>query len=249
MLSPSVKSINTNTSKFPRYQTQTQTQTQTLGLSTTPITNSHIIDDTLATKKSLFYILNPSGDLKRTQTTFSSLLARNQEYYGVVGRYPFSTELEDHLQTRQLFVYIGHGSGDSIIKRQYILKSNLEIALLMGCSSVSPTIETTNCVRTVVPTSTGAGTGAGTGSKSFKKNGTVSTYLAAKCKAVVGNLWDVGDKDIDRFTIELFKLCGISHPSLSTNTASLVGSVQSSRIACNLKYLTGCSPVVYGLPL
>lgn len=61
---------------------------------------------------------------------------------------------------------------------------------------------------------------------------------------VLGNLWDVTDRDIDRFTkalLEAWFSAGSGAPLLSY--------MGSSRQATHLKHLIGAAPVVYGLPL
>ena len=61
--------------------------------------------------------------------------------------------------------------------------------------------------------------------------------------AIVANLWDVTDKDIDRFSELLLKQWLQSGLCLS-----LPQVLSQSRQACKLKYLIGASPVLYGLP-
>ena len=89
---------------------------------------------------------------------------------------------------------------------------------------------------------------------------------------MVANLWDVTDKDIDRFSMVALRQWGLLKAeehvhsdssetgalnealgSLSLNTPSmkihLSQAVASSRRACVLRYLVGAAPVVYGLPV
>jgi len=68
-------------------------------------------------------------------------------------------------------------------------------------------------------------------------------YLLAGCPAIVANLWDVTDKDIDRFSESLLKQWLQPNAQLS-----LPQVLSQSRQACKLKYLIGASPVLYGLP-
>lgn len=88
----------------------------------------------------------------------------------------------------------------------------------------------------------------------------------------MANLWDVTDKDIDRFSMIALRQWGLLkaeehvHPdspetgalnealgSLSLSAPSmkmhLSQAVASSRPACVLRYLVGAAPVVYGLPV
>lgn len=73
--------------------------------------------------------------------------------------------------------------------------------------------------------------------------------IASPCSpAVVGNLWDVTDKDLDRFThsaLEKFGLLG----GESNGVLSLPSAVAASRSSCSLRYLNGAAPVVWGIPV
>ena len=57
-------------------------------------------------------------------------------------------------------------------------------------------------------------------------------------------MWDVTDKDIDRFTMHL-----IQSWMNDSGNSSLLEHIYASRNVCKLKYLVGASPVVYGLPI
>lgn len=61
---------------------------------------------------------------------------------------------------------------------------------------------------------------------------------------VLGNLWDVTDRDIDRFTKALLE----SWFSAGSG-APLLDYMGPSRQATHLKHLIGAAPVVYGLPV
>lgn len=72
------------------------------------------------------------------------------------------------------------------------------------------------------------------------------SYLGAGSAAVVGNLWDVTDRDIDRFSLSLLDdIINIK----SGDVVSLLAAVAKAREACKLSYLVGAAPVVYGLPV
>ena len=61
---------------------------------------------------------------------------------------------------------------------------------------------------------------------------------------MVANLWDVTDKDIDKYTAELLKSWWSAEDG-----SDLIPYVQKARKACKMKYLVGSAPVVYGLPV
>ena len=76
--------------------------------------------------------------------------------------------------------------------------------------------------------------------------GTALCYLAAGAPFVVGNLWDVTDVDIDKFSIQCmgFLLCSEKDSDLRRVPCALI----ESRGVCKLKRAVGFAPVIYGLP-
>ncbi|CAI5993931.1 unnamed protein product [Closterium sp. NIES-65] len=128
--------------------------------------------------RSAFYLLNPSGDLKSTQGTFEAWFKQQRTWKGKVCEAPSEEEFMKALEHYSLFVYCGHGSGEQYLHRSYLKKlSRCALSLLMGCSSarLSPRGD-------------------------YEPLGVPLNYLAAGCPAIVGNLWDVTDGDIDRYS-------------------------------------------------
>ncbi|XP_047080035.1 separase-like [Lolium rigidum] len=124
-----------------------------------------------------FYLLNPSGDLASTEEEFDQLF-RNYEWKGNTGGAPTADELVLALRNHDLFLYFGHGSGSQYVSGKEIEKlDNCAAALLMGCSS-----GTLDCKGGYAP------------------QGAPLSYLLAGSPSVIANLWDVTDKDIDRFS-------------------------------------------------
>ena len=88
----------------------------------------------------------------------------------------------------------------------------------------------------------------------------------AGCPVAVGNLWDVTDRDIDRFAMALLEKWLGKHASsesagsgaaqLGRGEASprtegkvcVSASVSQSRSVCRLPHLIGAAPVCYGIP-
>ena len=73
--------------------------------------------------------------------------------------------------------------------------------------------------------------------------------------SLVANLWDVTDRDIDKFSQSVFDKLLLNAIGVKQWTegrrgdeVSVVNAVATSRDACKLKYLTGAAPVVYGIP-
>ncbi|XP_039791546.1 separase-like isoform X3 [Panicum virgatum] len=126
-----------------------------------------------------FYLLNPSGDLRSTHEEFHELF-RNYEWEGMAGPWDGqkTKELVLALTNHDLFLYFGHGSGTQYVSGKEIEKlNNCAAALLMGCSS-----GTLHCKGSYAP------------------RGAPLSYLFAGSPAIIANLWDVSDKDIDRFS-------------------------------------------------
>ena len=171
------------------------------------------------------YILNPDSDLKNTQKMFEDdLKALTGSWTGIVNRAPTEAEFRDQLATKDVLLYFGHGSGAHYIPAKTIRKlDRCAVTCLMGCSS---------------------GTLKDAGE--FEPYGMPTNYLLAGCPAILANLWDVTDKDIDRFTKEVFESWGLI--GRKARGESLVEAVSKARDTCVMKYLNGAAPVVYGIP-
>lgn len=100
--------------------------------------------------------------------------------------------------------------------------------------------------------------------------------MQAECPAMVATLWDVTDKDIDRFSETTLQKWGLfeSHkspdsspvkkstrakgkskarlapaPNSDKGSLSLDQAVSQARGSCIFRYLNGAAPVVYGIPI
>ncbi|PON26363.1 hypothetical protein TGAM01_v204839 [Trichoderma gamsii] len=204
------------------------------------------------------YVLNPSSDLKNTQTFFQSAFTTLSSWNGIINKAPKESEFEKALSTSEIMVYFGHGSGAQYIRGKTIrrLEKCRPATFLMGCSSA-------------------ALTDAG----EFECYGPVWNYMMSGCPAVVGTLWDVTDRDIDRFAGRTFEEWGLfargtfdgatskgkgkaksrdeeddemSLPGCDgapPGDASLAEAVAGARSACRFKYLNGAAVVFYGIPV
>ncbi|KAH7159985.1 peptidase family C50-domain-containing protein [Dactylonectria estremocensis] len=199
------------------------------------------------------YILNPSTDLKNTQVTFQPALKALPSWKGIINRSPEETEFEEALSTSEILLYFGHGSGAQYVRARTVrrLEKCKPATFLMGCSSASLTQ-------------------AG----EFECYGPVWNYMMAGCPAVVGTLWDVTDRDIDRFAGRSFEEWGLvprgtfqeekrgkgkaqatseddseDGDAKSTRHVSLVEAVARARAACRFKYLNAAAVVLYGIPV
>lgn len=170
----------------------------------------------------VYYLLNPGGDLKSTQETFEGLF-ESQGWDGAAGKAPPPDFLARALEERSLFLYFGHGCCEQFLPARQVQKlRSCASAMLMGCSS-----------------------GRLLCKGEFDPRGTVLAYLNAGCPAAVANLWDVTDRDIDRFANNLLA-AWLRGPS----PGELLGdSMAEARGACKLSRLIGAAPVCYGLPI
>lgn len=171
-------------------------------------------------------ILNPSGDLVATQSKFEQPLLSLSGWENITQRSPTEGELKACLENHEIFLYFGHGSGSQYIRARTV--RNLEkcaVAVLMGCSS-----------------------GALTEACEFEPYGTPINFMQAGCPALLANLWDVTDKDIDRFSHTALEKWGLF--SYSTNTkkqASLLPSINNSPTKRNARVKGGESKVSVGV--
>ena len=220
--------------------------------------NGHYVSASAGT-----YMLNPSSDLRNTQSFFQTPFAGLAGWKGIVNKKPEEPEFEQALTESQVLLYFGHGSGAQYIRGKTIRRLKCKPAtFLMGCSSA-------------------ALTEAG----EFECYGPVWNYMMAGCPAVVGTLWDVTDRDIDRFAGRAFEEWGLfgkgtfnkdkngksrgsssssddddeflrkpspvveEKPHDPVDGSSLVEAVARARDACRFKYLNAAAVVVYGVPV
>lgn len=187
------------------------------------------------------YMLNPSSDLKNTQSFFQGAFSSSlSTWTSVVNKEPTEEAFEHALASSDVLLYFGHGSGAQYIRGKTIRKLDKcqPVTFLMGCSSASLNE-------------------AG----DFEPYGPVWNYMMAGCPAVVGTLWDVTDRDIDRFAGRTFEEWGlfeegtfgsgkdVAARSPVTDGASLPEAVMRARRACKFRYLNAAAVVMYGIPV
>ncbi|WAR04410.1 ESPL1-like protein [Mya arenaria] len=140
------------------------------------------------------YFLNPGADLKNCETTFEKWFEGEKGWVGVSGKPPTEAQFVEAITSKDMLLYIGHGSGGQYLGYDEIEKlTGQALVVLMGCSS---------------------------------------GQLQAK------------DKDIDKFTEEFLKLCMAAKPG--TYIPLLM---QKAREVFKMKYINGCAPIMYGLPM
>jgi hypothetical protein len=178
-----------------------------------------------------FYVLNPAGDLTATQETFEDAFSSRDQWEGFAGTAPTSDEYRQGLQTKDLFIYCGHSTGERYLRGSELSKlGRCAVTMLMGCSSGKLRM-------------------AG----DFGVEGMPLSYVLAGCPALVANLWDVTDKDIDKFSNTLLESWvdgkdSTADASNAGNVRSLPEELPEARQACKFLYLNGAAPVCYGVP-
>ncbi|KIK92250.1 hypothetical protein PAXRUDRAFT_830139 [Paxillus rubicundulus Ve08.2h10] len=191
-----------------------------------------LIDRTHVDPRKTYYVLNPSGDLKGTESRFASWLSEMHDvgWEGIVGRAPSEQQFLNALSRKDLVIYFGHGGGEQYARSHKIRHlPRCAATMLWGCSS-----------------------GSLKEMGEFDRVGTPYNYMLAGCPTLVANLWDVTDRDIDKFTQSVFDQLHLTPEEVrwshKGSRTSVVAAVAKSRHFCKLKYLTGAAPVVYGIP-
>ena len=73
-----------------------------------------------------YYILNPSGDLQSTQKAFESYFSVSRKWIGIAGKEPQTEEVMNALQKFELFIYCGHGSGETFYSAEDLRKIDIK---------------------------------------------------------------------------------------------------------------------------
>ncbi|KAK0917676.1 separin protein [Friedmanniomyces endolithicus] len=161
------------------------------------------------------YILNPSGDLTGTQTMLSPPLESLAQVPGsswtsVVKREPNEEEFRTALTDCSMLLYFGHGAGSQYIRPRSIKKldSCSEVVWLMGCSSGAVT-EYGELEPSAVPFAYLMAGGFNSDAEMALEDTEIQATRESKCMAVVATLWDVTDKDIDRFSLAMGEEWGL----------------------------------------
>lgn len=173
-------------------------------------------------RKQAFYVLDPDGSLAESRGRFKEWFSSEPGWEGVCGVAPDSGQLEEAVSTKDLYIYVGHGAGVRYLDGQSLLNLQMRAAaLLFGCSSAAL---------------------AAQGDQ--EGHGIILNYLMAGCPFIMGNLWDVTDRDMDRFSKALLESWFSAEPG-----TPLLHFMGPSRQVTYLKHLVGAAPIVYGLPV
>uniref|UniRef100_A0A8C7E3L5 separase n=1 Tax=Naja naja TaxID=35670 RepID=A0A8C7E3L5_NAJNA len=169
---------------------------------------------------STFYVLNPHKNLPGTEKMFREWFQGEPGWTGVVGEVPSTDQVPLALEERDLYIYAGHGAGARFVDS--ILKMDCRaVAFLFGCSSAALAVQ-----------------------GNLEGNGAILKFIMAGCPLVLGNLWDVTDRDIDRYMQAL-----LNNWLKAGSRAPLLQHIIESRQAPKLRYMIGAAPIAYGLPV
>lgn len=82
----------------------------------------------------------------------------------------------------------------------------------------------------------------------FDPSGPALSYLLGGAPFLIGNLWDVTDKDIDKLSMKCMENY---FDSIQKNKkpCNLSESLSLSRSNCKLEGAVGYAPVMYGIPI
>jgi separase len=177
------------------------------------VTSLELLDPrpTEATVDEAFFVLDPENNLPSTQKVVGEFLRSNMLRNGVTMRIPTQSECR-LADDCDLILYFGHGNGSKYLR----LGRHNKVVLLFGCNSARLL-----CVE------------------NYKRNGSVLKYLS-RGSLVLGCLWEVTDRDIDRFSIKVME---------SMKNKECLGSIVSRlRSEFKMRYLNGAAVVVYGAP-
>ena len=200
--------------------------------------------------KKTFYVLNPGGDLKRSEERFLPWLQRRENalgWKGISSREPFGSEFSDALSSNDLLMYFGHSGAEQFVRPQALKRlQSCAVTMLWGCSS-----------------------GVLLEHGEFDRTGTPFNYMMAGCNALVANLWDLTDRELDNVSESVFLRVGLMEGSeadpaaaaassagsgkrvtpISKEPVSLPLAVAHARDDCKLPFLTGAACIVYGIPV
>lgn len=190
------------------------------------------------------YLLDPANNLSKTRERFEPRLKSKSRWCGVIGHEPRTDALEEWLSHRDIYLFIGHGSGTAYYNKLCnnrglsYMSAIRPVSIVMGCSSGKLQREGPH----------------------LEPFGIGWVFVLRGSPAYVGLLWDVTDTDIDKFLDSL--LCywltssswtteeSSSKSALSTGRSiPLTNAVALARAVCRYKHLVGSTPIVYGLPV
>jgi separase len=199
------------------------------------------------------YVLDPESNLSATTKRLHPFLEGVESrcsatpWQRVIREHPPKDFIEQSLtQPAGLYLFFGHGNGQSYFSKSDVVsligsgerdatqRRVRSSVVLMGCSSgrlESVNRKDTKLLDRQLPLY-------------HEPEGLALYYIGAGANCVVGNLWDVTDRDIDTFAMKM-----LERFTADDTCTSIAECVAHSRMACKLRYATGGAPVCYGIPV
>jgi separase len=189
------------------------------------------------------YIIDPECNLMATRDRMSDFLSGESSKHAtdwshLVGEIPSKDFFNENLvREESMFLFFGHGGGQAYFSRSDVEnlvqpgKRSIKASIvLMGCSSGQ--LLSVNRKKLHVPRKV---------TLLYEPEGLAQSYFTAGAPCVVGNLWDVTDREIDRFSIDML--------SRFYSGRDLAESLMRARSVCKMRFLNGHAPVYYGVPV
>jgi separase len=179
--------------------------------------------------KNCWYAIDIEGNLPTTRATMQTFIlpySDRWKWRGFVAEFPSDSTVKEYHDSSDLFIYCGHGAGERMCDTYTLRKHNCLASFLWGCSSGSLTVHGLH-----------------------DPSGSALNYLLGGAPFVLGNLWDVTDKDIDRLSVScLENVLNSTDDNMTSNNSIVAQALSKARYTCKLKHAVGASPVIYGLP-
>ncbi|GMM46185.1 separase [Pichia kluyveri] len=126
-----------------------------------------------------YYVINPGGDLQRTEYNLGKRLKDMNGWEGVIGKPPNESDILKAFNNVNMYLYAGHGGGEQYLQsRKVKSRESIPVTMLAGCSS-----------------------GRMKQLGFSYAYGTAFNYINGKCPMLIANMWDVTDRDIDKLTV------------------------------------------------
>ncbi|KOS15637.1 cysteine-type endopeptidase [Malassezia pachydermatis] len=171
------------------------------------------------------YVLNPGGDLHRSEERFAPLFQAQSTWQGTIGTPPLMDQIPTALATQDTFLYIGHSAAEMYMHPTRLRDlTRCAATMLWGCSSAALRVHGT-----------------------YPPSGTPYLYALAQCPSLVVALWDTTDRELDGVCHYVLQHVGLLPGSETTCT--LPRAMAMARSQCKLPFLTGAACVVYGTPV
>ncbi|CAG5105495.1 Oidioi.mRNA.OKI2018_I69.chr1.g2176.t1.cds [Oikopleura dioica] len=175
----------------------------------------------------LLYVVDNQVNLASSAATVGNFFRSVKQWNGYASVMPNSSELIEKLNKFDLYVFAGHGSGSDCVGGwgRVIRKGVKSTMHLIGCAS-----------------------GRLRDHGRTEPRGAVTKVLDSGSMSVMALLWSITDRDIDRYTLRLYKdwFSAVSNSSKETGPC-LSRFINECSRACKLPYVNAGATVNYGL--